>query len=133
MAAKSKLHISGVYKSSYFLIIENIVPLFLLAVVLFIGLLLLLDFIDGIPELAVYKNTVEILQKTIPVEYKSILTEAFKYVPSFSYVVYFSFLLPVAVIKLLFNSTTPRGSFLEKAFTLWDLIKSYSQIWCIAS
>ena len=56
MTTKSNLHISGVYKSSFLLLFENIVPLFLLAVVLFTGLLFLMGVIEQITKLEIYSS-----------------------------------------------------------------------------
>lgn len=137
----NKFRISEVLIKSCSLMIKNIKSLLILSVVLFV----VLDFTYGSIEerfLAIIQHEyvetyiedfkqLDFVQAFIE-GYNSSLTdsEGNSLSPSLSPVafIFFSFLLPVAIIRLLFASDAPKGSFIEQAFYKYRLIASSGYI-----
>ena len=135
-ANDNKFRISEILIKSCSLMIKNITSLLILSVVLF----LVLDFM--------YDSIEERFSELIQHEYVDAYIEDFKQLDLFGPLavmdrrytesggdplftslspvafIFFSFLLPVAIIRLLFASDPPKGSFIERVLYKYRLITS---------
>ena len=140
-ANDNKLRISEVLIKSCSLMVKNIKSLLILSVVLFLVLDFMYDSIEERFSVLIqheYVDTyieefkqLDFVQAFIK-GYNSSLTdsEGNSLSPSLSpvAVIFFSFLLPVAIIRLLFASDPPEGSFIERVLYKYRLITSSGYI-----
>ena len=129
----SKFHVSKILTNSIYLLITNIGSLIVLSIVLFLFLDFLYDSIkERFLELIQHENIKLYMDSFMQQEYvrafmnsyNSTLRQMGTEPPSPVAFIFFSFLLPVAVIRLLFASNPPQGSLIERVLYKYKLITS---------